>query len=1547
MRCSMLRTAAVAAIMFATLLTNMASAQTLTGVFSRKVHPTGTFDLPIDNAQLIGGSVTVEPRAIGVGHVIVFVFDNMPAVTSVGGATAIDSFGNPIGTVAAPTFTATEVQVGLANIPNNTRVTVSVTGINGAGSAQASIGFLRGDVNGSRVVDAIDVSSMKVRSGQAASSTNYVFDLNATGAVNAADIASVKSIVALSPGGLSLPPANQASLTVTKAGTGVGAVSGNGISCGATCSVALASGTAVMLTVTPNAGSDFTGWSGDCSGTGTTFSFTFSATSTCIATFAIQAVLSVAKTGTGSGTISGNGISCGATCSVPLPNNTAVMLTATPNVGSVFSGWSGTCTGMTSTFAFAFSGASTCTATFAIATFSVTPSAGANGSISPAAVQTIAYNTKAIFTVTPSVGYVTTVGGTCGGALAGNTYTTNFITANCTVSATFALSNLTVTPSAGTNGVITPSTPQSVASGTTRVFTVSPNANYTPTVTGTCGGTLVGLTYTTNAVTVNCTVVASFTRNSYSVTPSAGANGTISPSTVQSVLNGATKTFTVTPSGGYSAIMSGTCGGTLTGTSFVTNPITGNCSVIASFASTSPKYVSTTGSDTTGTGTLANPWKTIAKGISTMVSGETLIVKSGTYTGTTHFITGLPSGTASKYTTVSAETPFSVRIQSTGTLTVNDYQVNLAGNYIKVDGFIFDMSGTTNPAFVGAIAGNFNTLIRSIFKRGGDIDGFGGLLSVTGSDTLIEDVAGAGACRYCFAQGGANATTQRNIWRRVIGRFDYSNSTQAKATFATEGSNIVGNVKDHLYQNVIAIDGQNPGNLGGQEKMGGFYASSNTGNITLQGSMVLNEGVGSSGAFLRELSSLNNATHSVVWDLRNSLASAPGLVGGSADHLTIGGVVPGPAVDLITSATSSLLKPGVNPPNLVDNTPGAVVLKQYGTSGTRWGQLGYNQITTVDLWPWPYQDVIKSVFAESNNSPAGNSPAISNSTRGFAAPGNGVYGGPITLTSYIWEYLGAPCPATACTVYTVTPSAGTNGTISPATALTVPPGGIATFTVTPNAGYIANVGGTCSGTLSGNTFTTNAINGSCTVVASFSQGQSYYVSNVGSNSNSCIAAKSSTTPKLTIQAGLACLTAGDSLIIRDGTYSGAANALTGLPSGAVGNYITIKAENEGNVILTSGLDMANTTAYLVFQGLRFQDANVKSVLGNHHKFFRNEFNGGCAVGNCTNTTVGTNNFNDTADILFEDNWWHGDGGRYTILVYNANRVVFRRAVIRHDGAWTDTKGDPEAAITFYNSTDCSAQNVIVLDSTLNYTTWQSAFYNVLNSASPNTNANNSWLGIIALNNFSPNFPDGAGLRFDGNAPQTGHVIQNAVLWDNYWGINVSYQSSVDIAATGLTIGQNALGSIGYGIAGGSGGTKTFINAIITNMNNVDLSGVSADYFDSFNNGNTASGTGQVSYNPRTNGLQALMRIESSTPLKTAGSGGSQIGAQVVNRIGTSGTLFSETGWNVDTGALLWPYPNEARLKKEMCTDVGITRGFCSAVSITKYIGSYLGNPSPY
>lgn len=148
-------------------------------------------------------------------------------------------------------------------------------------------------------------------------------------------------------------------------------------------------------------------------------------------------------------------------------------------------------------------------------TFVVTPSAGTGGTISPSTPQTVNSGATATFTVTPASGYqLASVSGTCGGALIGNTYTTQAVTANCTVIAAFGVApptTYTVTPNAGTGGTISPNTPQTVSSAATVLFTLTPNPGYQIAgVGGTCGGSLSGNAYTTNAITANCTVNAAF-----------------------------------------------------------------------------------------------------------------------------------------------------------------------------------------------------------------------------------------------------------------------------------------------------------------------------------------------------------------------------------------------------------------------------------------------------------------------------------------------------------------------------------------------------------------------------------------------------------------------------------------------------------------------------------------------------------------------------------------------------------------------------------------------------------------------------------------------------------------------------------------------------------------------------------------------------------------------------------------------------------------------------------------------------------------------------
>jgi len=77
-------------------------------------------------------------------------------------------------------------------------------------------------------------------------------------------------------------------------------------------------------------------------------------------------LLTVNKTGTGTGQVTSNpaGINCGGTCSAYFPQDTSVTLTASPDPGSTFSGWSDGCSWTNSTCVVTISQSKTVTATF-------------------------------------------------------------------------------------------------------------------------------------------------------------------------------------------------------------------------------------------------------------------------------------------------------------------------------------------------------------------------------------------------------------------------------------------------------------------------------------------------------------------------------------------------------------------------------------------------------------------------------------------------------------------------------------------------------------------------------------------------------------------------------------------------------------------------------------------------------------------------------------------------------------------------------------------------------------------------------------------------------------------------------------------------------------------------------------------------------------------------------------------------------------------------------------------------------------------------------
>ena len=158
----------------------------LVAVQSRKTHgAAGNFDIAIDAVPQISGAVTVEPRAIGTDHTIIFQFDTLITATGIV-ATSVGS--------ATATISGNDVIVSLTGVPNSSRAQVTLTNVSNAGvNASAFIGFLIGDVNNTRSVNSSDISGVKARSGQATTAANFKFDVNTSGAINSSDISAVKA----------------------------------------------------------------------------------------------------------------------------------------------------------------------------------------------------------------------------------------------------------------------------------------------------------------------------------------------------------------------------------------------------------------------------------------------------------------------------------------------------------------------------------------------------------------------------------------------------------------------------------------------------------------------------------------------------------------------------------------------------------------------------------------------------------------------------------------------------------------------------------------------------------------------------------------------------------------------------------------------------------------------------------------------------------------------------------------------------------------------------------------------------------------------------------------------------------------------------------------------------------------------------------------------------------------------------------------------------------------------------------------------------------
>lgn len=420
---------------------------------------------------------------------------------------------------------------------------------------------------------------------------------------------------------------------------------------------------------------------------------------------------------------------------------------------------------------------------------------------------------------------------------------------------------------------------------------------------------------------------------------------------------------------------------------------------------------------------------------------------------------------------------------------------------------------------------------------------------------------------------------------------------------------------------------------------------------------------------------------------------------------------------------------------------------------------------------------------------------------------------------------------------------------------------------------------------------------------------------------------------------------GDVLILADGEYDDVNDKIlraTKIRNGKPGAYNVIKAESDGQVILKENFDLPLSAAFLQFEGLKWHSPRTKGIAGHHLKFLRCSFSGGPPTGNSASVSIGTNDQTPGAQyILFEDSWVYGPGGRYKVLIFNAEFVVLRRTVVRHDGGWTYDGRNPQGGITIYNSKDVQLQNTIVFDSDLQYVGWEAGIYLVKNS---DTKTLPFQTGTFVRGSIIFNLSKRA-IGVEGWGRVQGARFEDSVIWNAGEGLSLN-NGSHTATVRGMTVGKVA--GTAFAIWGGAESSLDVRNSIVAESGTAfrqQAGRVTHSFNNCFRSGSCTS-VGESRVDPKKNGLLYLPRIEQGSRLKNSGEEMRQVGAEILQRIGHHGTLFGEPGFDQLTSEDLWPWPEEGRLKKDLCAS-GVSRGFCNvSLSLSEYLWNHLGSVSP-
>ena len=461
----------------------------------------------------------------------------------------------------------------------------------------------------------------------------------------------------------------------------------------------------------------------------------------------------------------------------------------------------------------------------------------------------------------------------------------------------------------------------------------------------------------------------------------------------------------------------------------------------------------------------------------------------------------------------------------------------------------------------------------------------------------------------------------------------------------------------------------------------------------------------------------------------------------------------------------------------------------------------------------------------------------------------------------------------------------------------------------------------------------------------------------------------------TISAGIAAMASGDTLIIKDGTYTGNANMMTTFgvgafpPSGSsAGNgvYTTVMAEHPGGATIdaqhTSSpiYGFGNTpsrdgdsaaggnVSYIAFKGL--VAGNPLDSGGSNGCITFNHVNHikiiDCGAFEADDYTTPIS-INRSTYILVEGCYVWGNG-RMKIVFYLVDYSILRRNVARHDRSITIW---PSGIFDLYACQHTRSQNNIALDSDqFNFYSHSDAVGAFVeqsgagNGASWGTRIDNTIWNAIALNVHN---------RFTlGQA----NSASDPTSWNNVigWDMNAVANNTTNDSGGGAIIESNDRFNINQGTFGhwrsphypmywssgtsvpdaisgwtiGGTSTQNITNSIFYDFKDYDNAPMglfdqieSASYNNIFGpspiNIKDSNVSNTISTDPTISCLKYLPRIESGCSLQTAGLSGVRVGANIMTMRGKAGTLFGDADYDTDGVAPMWPFPHEDVIKAKM------------------------------